>query len=354
MQGSSKVVAIGPSRWFRVARPRRKPSADPPMSEGHRGVTPSGIGRDIRPVDVQHGAGRAGCRGDQVPGAVRVPAPNPAGDGAAVSGAPRSPARQPNPDRSHRRDRLGSIELGRFRGWDRAISGQTPTTGTVSVWCSNCVRYSSAYSPPAAISSAWRAGLHDPTAVDHQDLVGAADGGQPVRDHQRRPSLQRGGQRPLHRDLGLAVQVGGRLVEDDDGRRLEQHPRDGQPLLLAAGEPVPAVADHGVQALRHAGHQVPDLRRPQRLRPARPRWPPAGRTAGWPGCVSWNRWASCATTPIASRSDCSVSVPDVEPADPDRARVRRRRPAAPAARSWSCRPRTDRPARPAGPVRRGS
>ena len=34
--------------------------------------------------------------------------------------------------------------------------------------------------------------------------------------------------------------------------------------------------------------------------------------------MSWNRWASWATTPIASRSDCRVSVPHVHPADPDR------------------------------------
>ena len=63
-----------------------------------------------------------------------------------------------------------------------------------------------------------RARLHDATAVDHQDLVGAADGGQPVRDDQRRAAGQRGVQRVLDGDLGLAVQVRGRLVEDHDAR----------------------------------------------------------------------------------------------------------------------------------------
>ena len=63
-----------------------------------------------------------------------------------------------------------------------------------------------------------RAALDDPAVVDDQDLVGLADGGQPVRDDQRRPAGQRRLQRPLHRRLGLGVQVRGGLVEHDHRR----------------------------------------------------------------------------------------------------------------------------------------
>ena len=63
-----------------------------------------------------------------------------------------------------------------------------------------------------------RAGLDHPAGVDHEDLVGVAHGGQPVRDDQRGAAVQRGGQRPLHGHLGLGVEVGGRLVEDHDRR----------------------------------------------------------------------------------------------------------------------------------------
>ena len=77
-----------------------------------------------------------------------------------------------------------------------------------------------------------------PAAVDHQDLVGVADGGEPVGDHQRGPARQGVVQRLLHGGLGLGVQVRGGLVEHHDVGGLEQQPGDRQPLLLAAGEPV--------------------------------------------------------------------------------------------------------------------
>ena len=48
----------------------------------------------------------------------------------------------------------------------------------------------------------------------------------PVRDDQRGAPDQGLAECPLHRRLGLAVQVGRRLVEDHDRRRFEQQPRD--------------------------------------------------------------------------------------------------------------------------------
>ena len=63
---------------------------------------------------------------------------------------------------------------------------------------------------------------------------------------------QRGRQRLLHERLVLGVEVAGGLVEHDDGRVLQQHPGDGQALLLAAGQPVAALADDRVVARRAA------------------------------------------------------------------------------------------------------
>ena len=73
------------------------------------------------------------------------------------------------------------------------------------------------------------------------------------------------GERPLDGGLGLGVQVGGGLVEDHDGGRLQQQPGQGDALLLAAGQPVAAVAHDRVQAVGQHRDQVPDLRRPARL-----------------------------------------------------------------------------------------
>src|SRR3712207_7425663 len=47
-------------------------------------------------------------------------------------------------------------------------------------------------------------------------------------------------------------------------RRLEQHARDRQPLLLPAGEPVAAVTHDGVQAIRERPHQPGDAGAAQR------------------------------------------------------------------------------------------
>ena len=56
-----------------------------------------------------------------------------------------------------------------------------------------------------------------------------------------------------------------RLVEDDDVGRLEEQPGDRDPLLLAARQPVAAVADERVEAVRQGLDQGQDLRRPERL-----------------------------------------------------------------------------------------
>ena len=93
------------------------------------------------------------------------------------------------------------------------------------------------------------AALDDAAAVDDEDLVGAAHGGQPVGDHQRGAAGQGGVEGPLDGRLGLAVEVGGGLVQDDEAGALEQQPGDREALLLAAGETVAAVADDGLEAL---------------------------------------------------------------------------------------------------------
>ena len=76
---------------------------------------------------------------------------------------------------------------------------------------------------------------------------------------------ERAAQRLLHRDLRLGVEVGGRLVEHDDVGRLQEQAGDGDALLLAAGEPVAAVADDGVEAVGERFDERQDVRGAQRL-----------------------------------------------------------------------------------------
>ena len=77
-----------------------------------------------------------------------------------------------------------------------------------------------------------------------------------VGDDEGRPALHQVGEGLLHQPLGLGVERGGGLVEDEDGRVLEQGARDGDALPLPAGEPAPPLADHGVVAARQVEDEV--------------------------------------------------------------------------------------------------
>ena len=52
-----------------------------------------------------------------------------------------------------------------------------------------------------------------------------------------------------HQDLALVVQGAGGLVQDQDGRVLQEDAGDGDALLLAAGELDAALTDIGVVAI---------------------------------------------------------------------------------------------------------
>ena len=66
----------------------------------------------------------------------------------------------------------------------------------------------------------------------------------------------------LHRHLVEGVERARRLVEQDHGRILEQRPRDGDALPLAAGEGRPALPHGGVEALGQRLDEVERRRAP--------------------------------------------------------------------------------------------
>ena len=144
-------------------------------------------------------------------------------------------------------------------------------------------------------------------AVDHEDLVGVEHGRQPVRDHQRRAAGQRLGQRRCTATSDSESRCAVASSRITMLGRLEQQPGDRQPLLLAAGEPVAAVADDGVEPVGQRARRARRSARPRSAHTARRRWRPAGRSAGWSRIVSWNMCASWVTTPIASRSESWVT-----------------------------------------------
>ncbi len=99
----------------------------------------------------------------------------------------------------------------------------------------------------------------------HRDAVRVAHRRQPVRDHQRRAPLRQFRERGLDGALRFRVERAGRLVEDQDGRVLEEGAGDGHALLLPAREQHPALAHHRVEALREPLDHRPQPRAPRRL-----------------------------------------------------------------------------------------
>ena len=83
------------------------------------------------------------------------------------------------------------------------------------------------------------AGLHDPAALEHDDPVGPAHGREPVRHHDRGQPGGEVEEAVVEGRFGPHVEVGRRLVEDEDpGAALQGEHGPGQrhPLPLPAGE----------------------------------------------------------------------------------------------------------------------
>ena len=70
-----------------------------------------------------------------------------------------------------------------------------------------------------------------------------------MRDGDHRASAHQAAQGFADRFLGLAVERGGRFVEQQERRVLEEGARDGDALALAAGKLDAALADDGVECL---------------------------------------------------------------------------------------------------------
>src|SRR5262249_11800388 len=87
-------------------------------------------------------------------------------------------------------------------------------------------------------------------AVDGDDAVAAAYGGQPVRDNDHGAPLADLLHAVLDDALALVIERARRLIKDQNAWIGDQRPGDGHPLPLATGEGGATLADDGVVALR--------------------------------------------------------------------------------------------------------
>src|SRR5215207_124785 len=105
-----------------------------------------------------------------------------------------------------------------------------------------------------------RAETHDAALLEHEDLVGAHDGGHTLGDDHRdrvaRDRLQRGAQP----SVGGEVERGEGVVEQVDGGRVRERPRDREALTLATRHVGAALGDGGIELLGLGFDEVAGLR----------------------------------------------------------------------------------------------
>ena len=83
---------------------------------------------------------------------------------------------------------------------------------------------------------------------------------EPVGDHQRGAPAEEFGERRLDVGVGFGIEVGGRLVEDHEGRVEEERARKREALRLPAAQPGPALAGHRVVSLGQAANERVGMR----------------------------------------------------------------------------------------------
>src|SRR3954454_17628625 len=94
-----------------------------------------------------------------------------------------------------------------------------------------------------------RAGLRDPSVLEHDDPTGPPDRRQPVRDDDRRPTQQQPLQPLLDDPLRPHVHIRRRLVEDQDPRLRQERPGERDQLPLSRRKLHAALADLGLKTI---------------------------------------------------------------------------------------------------------
>ena len=89
--------------------------------------------------------------------------------------------------------------------------------------------------------------------LEHENLIGAANRRQPMRDDEGRAPGPQLAQTVLNHLLALAVEARRGFVEDQDARVGQDGARDRDALSLAAGQLDAALADDRVVALVETG-----------------------------------------------------------------------------------------------------
>ena len=94
------------------------------------------------------------------------------------------------------------------------------------------------------------------SVVKHADAVGLLDGGEAVGNDKAGAVGAKVFKRFLDESLGVVVERGGGLVEQQQRGIFQQGAGDGEPLFFAAGEAAAALAGDGVEAVGTGADEV--------------------------------------------------------------------------------------------------
>jgi len=101
-----------------------------------------------------------------------------------------------------------------------------------------------------------RAVFDDIAGFEHHHAIEIAQCRKAVGDRDHGAAAHQAAERLSDRFLGFAVESGGRLVEQQDRRVLQEGARDRDALPLAARQLDAAVADHGRKTFGQRFHEV--------------------------------------------------------------------------------------------------
>ncbi len=98
--------------------------------------------------------------------------------------------------------------------------------------------------------------LHSPPLIHHDDRIGAGHKREAVGDDDNRAATRDPAEMLLDDGLAFRVERAGCLIENQDGRVVDQGPGDGQPLALTAREIGGALLEHRRIAMRQALNEL--------------------------------------------------------------------------------------------------
>src|ERR1700730_12144155 len=94
--------------------------------------------------------------------------------------------------------------------------------------------------------------LDNSASFDYQDLIGAADGGKPMRDYKRGAPLHQVGEALLNQLLGFGVETRRGFVENQDARLRQNCSGNRNSLALSSGKLYSAFGDYCVVLISEA------------------------------------------------------------------------------------------------------